>query len=388
MAPGVQIPSAKKRSIFDRDVNVIERKKVECPVCNQEVPSDLIEMHLDGINGCLAKKTKRTNSVSGRDVLHAVMGKATAPVETKVVECPCCGKSIREDAFSMHFEGKNGCLNRQSGKNASFEIVSRVDLSAETSSSSGTAVKGGDHCFEKYRLVRGSLPGLFIVPDFISAEEETDLMRRLDFDPSSPWHFSSFNGNCMSKTFGFKTHFGKPGEDRLVRRNNPSAGEPDMPSYLEPLLERLRGIVAANAADLKESEIVKRVMDINECNANSYERADHFLRPHFDDRHMSGPFLVNLSMGRSAYMTYSKSADISADGQYQEHDVLLPPRHLQLVTGEARWLWRHEIKQDAFLNDGTRRVSITWRVAGVKGQFPSKADAASCIDSFFTSDGA
>lgn len=71
----------------------------------------------------------------------------------------------------------------------------------------------------------------------------------------------------------------------------------------------------------------------NECNANCYIRSEnHYLTPHYDDRFLSGPILMNLSLQGHSKMTYSKG-DSSAI-----HDivkVVLPRRCLQLVTGSS-----------------------------------------------------
>lgn len=121
--------------------------------------------------------------------------------------------------------------------------------------------------------------------------------------------------------------------------------------------------------------------DPNDCNANSYlkSRGD-FLKLHYDDRALSGPLLLNMSMLSDSYMTYAKpnyplikqhgfntNTIITYDNKRFFHDVqkvLLPRRALQIVSGDARWQYMHSICPDDIL--GERRVSLTYRQSGAK----------------------
>lgn len=97
----------------------------------------------------------------------------------------------------------------------------------------------------------------------------------------------------------------------------------------------------------------------NECNCNSYRaESNHYLTPHFDDRALSGPVLMNLSLGCDSIMTYinpEKNTNIEVD---------LPVNCLQLVTGISRYNYMHCIKAEGIKGD--RRVSVTFRQAGSK----------------------
>jgi hypothetical protein len=213
------------------------------------------------------------------------------------------------------------------------------------------------------------LPGLFLIQNFISEEEEQLVLSFLDDNSKISWKFSSFNGSCLTKKFGMVTQYGLPDELRLVRPNELDNGEVSLPAELKFLPERLKWIVAQHPT-LFPSEL--RAFEPNECNANSYLRSEqHSLRPHFDDRTLSGPVLMNLSMAGSALMTFAKpsndklnTAAIAAGTFTAAWEVPLPRRCLQLVTGAARWSFTHGIRQEHILED--RRVSITWRQAGGK----------------------
>lgn len=222
-----------------------------------------------------------------------------------------------------------------------------------------------DHIFRKsssctdYNVRSVSHPaGLWIIYDFLSPVEEELLMRDIDISTGQLWMYSSFNGHCLSKYFSVKTEFGLPGKIRMVRRNDNLQEEPDLPPFLQPYMDRLRSIVS-NRCDLPPE---LRSFKPNECNINNYVRSDgHYLRPHFDDRALSGPVLVNLLLAGFARMTYSSPSDKGAVGIA----VDLPRRSLQLVTGPARWSFMHEIKAADVLDP--RRVSVTWRQSGKRG---------------------
>ncbi|CAM9106553.1 unnamed protein product, partial [Ectocarpus fasciculatus] len=180
------------------------------------------------------------------------------------------------------------------------------------------------------------VPGLFLLHDFITAEEEASIICSIDADTQTPWRHSSFNGHCDSKSFGVRTQFGLPGvaQERAVRKNNPALGEHDLPAYLLPYPQRLHDMVM----NLDGVPIELKNFIPNECNCNSYETSQqHSLRPHFDDRALSGPLLMNLSLGCDARMTYISPKQI-------EIVVSLPRRCLQIVIGPARWVYQHCIK--------------------------------------------
>lgn len=98
-------------------------------------------------------------------------------------------------------------------------------------------------------MVLGPLPGLYLVPEFVTEEEEAELLRCLDSPegggqgppaaagaaaraaagPASPWQHSTFNGNCDSQSFGVIT---ERGADPHVRACRPHHGEREIPPYM------------------------------------------------------------------------------------------------------------------------------------------------------------
>jgi len=240
------------------------------------------------------------------------------------------------------------------------------------------------------------LPGLFLIHDFINESEEEALLHYIQDDlcQKCPWKHSSFNGHCMSMTFGVKTQFGLPDELRLVRENNVDSGELDIPDCFHTYITRLQTWIAAlqststittssasSSILLKKLPVELRCFKPNDCNINSYDKSkNHSLKPHFDDRALSGPILLNLSLAGTAIMTYTKpsskggssssssssgsssSSSSSSSSNKSSASVLLPRRCLQIVSGTARYSFMHEIMNKDLIDNN--RISITWRQSG------------------------
>lgn len=291
-------------------------------------------------------------------------------VDDAVPICPICNTNLwKDDALNnLHIDS---CLQR-------VEKLSSI-VKQETTFLDDPMVSS-----LKFHTV-ADLPGLIVIPNFITEGEEENIIRFMDSDRLMDWKFSSFNGDCFSKYFGVKTQFGLPNEIRLVRSNEIKNGEHDLPIELAPYVTRLQHFVALHPQHFS-NEV--REFKPNECNMNSYYAAEgHYLRPHFDDRTLSGPILMNLSLCGAARMTYAKPMNASlstnaiATGTFTHFvTVPLPRRCLQLVTGTARWAYTHEIRREDVLSP--RRMSITWRQSGGKrGIRPTEAKAGNDVSS-------
>lgn len=343
---------------------------VVCPLgCGKRVPAGMINLHIDM---CLlgVPRGGRSGSVS-----ESTSPLLAADGLSKPVNCPLCSEPVAMQTINAHVDTCLAAYGQTSedtpSENTFVDVVCKGRSNGENKDnvSDGVAVARSTYVplhallrplqsFAAAKTIQRSkeVPGLFLLPEFVSAEEEAALVASIDGDARTPWRHSSFNGHCYSKTFGVKTHFGLPGnpQARAVRQNNPASGEHDVPEYLRPFPTRLHALVD----HLDGVPIELKNFAPNECNCNSYETAEnHSLKPHFDDRSLSGPLLMNLSLGCDARMTY-----ISPEGE--ETMVYLPRRTLQIVIGPARWVFQHSIKAGDVL--GERRVSVTWRQAGSK----------------------
>ena len=197
--------------------------------------------------------------------------------------------------------------------------------------------------------------GLYMIYNFISEEEEALLLDQIYKDEQNPFRRSDFNGHCNSKKYGVVT-IQSPmyGETRNVRENDMTKGEWPLPAYLKQfLLPRLKQLSLHRTTELPE---LFKEWTPNECNINEYvQQFGHYLTPHFDDRQLSGPILANLSLHGNCSFTYRNSPN-------NELEVVFVPRFsLQLVTGDSRYKYTHEINKEHIYDE--KRVSITLRYA-------------------------
>ena len=111
-------------------------------------------------------------------------------VSSKVlVECPLCFSRMMASSMDIHFVA---CSRRQEHK-----------AQAESAEKEGMFLLPPSQEIFEYNNER--LPGLFLIPNFLDADEEQEIINQLNNDTSSPWVHSSFNGHCLSKKYGVVT---------------------------------------------------------------------------------------------------------------------------------------------------------------------------------------
>lgn len=93
------------------------------------------------------------------------------------------------------------------------------------------------------------------------------------------------------------------------------------------------------------------------CTMIGYE-VDGFIKPHVDSSALSGDVVCVLSMGSSAVI------HLYRNGSARECQLLVPPRSLYVMHGEARFDWRHAIHPGPWVLDG-RTIPRTRRYAMV-----------------------
>ncbi|GAQ85491.1 hypothetical protein KFL_002380040 [Klebsormidium nitens] len=178
--------------------------------------------------------------------------------------------------------------------------------------------------------------GHYLVENFLTEQEEAHILASLDADVSNPWVTSRAFGDLNEgKAYGFVTD---------LRRRTILKPKRPMPPFLQSVLDRIRTV----APPL--SNFVP-----NECNAINYRREDgHWLRPHVDDRQLSGTIIAGISLHSDCVMTYERER-----GRPEKFRVRLPRRCLQVQTQDSRYNFTHSIKNADLA--GERRVSITFR---------------------------
>jgi alkylated DNA repair dioxygenase AlkB len=178
------------------------------------------------------------------------------------------------------------------------------------------------------------MPGLVVVPDFVTKEQETALLQTID---DQPWR------NDLKRRvqhYGYRYDY----RARTVTRD----------SYLGPL-----PLWGENIAQrLKTEKYMSQVPD--QLIVNEYLPGQG-ISAHVDCVPCFGPVITSLSLGAACVMTFRHPK------QQQQLDVILPQRSLAVLTGPARYEWTHEIaarKSDIINGARTsrdRRVSLTFR---------------------------
>ena len=189
------------------------------------------------------------------------------------------------------------------------------------------------------------IPGLFLYENFITPEEEAQILAQLDGTDLQveaeylPWKAATFNGTHCGKRWGVHCNL----RDRRV-----GAAEHPLPHFIQHIL----------LPKLKDLAPMKGCTP-NEANAIDYRKGmGHYLAAHVDDRQLSKEPIANVSLAGDCYMTFTNVAT-HRNAAVACHKVLLRRRCLQILTGKARYDFSHAIAPGDMLSD--RRVSVTMR---------------------------
>ena len=183
------------------------------------------------------------------------------------------------------------------------------------------------------------IPGLYLTEHYLSEAEANAVVRQLDMQP---WmtqlrrrvqHYG-FIYDYKRRRVGWDMHLG------------------DLPDWLRSIAVRLHG----------EGIFVR---EPDQCIVNEYEPGQG-ISPHVDCEPCFGKVIASISLLSPCVMTFSH-----LERPYSVTQSLLPGS-LLVMTGEARYKWKHGIparKSDTV--DGetwqrSRRISITFREVIVK----------------------
>jgi alkylated DNA repair dioxygenase AlkB len=175
--------------------------------------------------------------------------------------------------------------------------------------------------------------GYTYLPDFISEQEERDL---LDIIDSQPWATSL---RRRTQHYGYRYDYTRKTADK-------SDFLGALPEWLAPLLRRL----STEHFTIPPEQVI----------INEYLPGQGIGR-HIDCVKCFGETVASLSLGSTCTMELEK-----LDGSKKE-SAILAPRSLLILLGEARYDWMHSIpanKTDSFNGEilsRSRRVSLTFR---------------------------
>jgi alkylated DNA repair dioxygenase AlkB len=166
--------------------------------------------------------------------------------------------------------------------------------------------------------------GLTLLPDFITEEEETQLLQHIN---DSEWNTSL---KRRTQHYGFEYNYT---DKSATKRAQP------LPEWTEPLCERLNPYFKQHPEQLIVNEYTP-----GQGIAAHIDRIDAF-----------GPVIVSVSLGSDIIMDFSRNGITK--------ELLLPRRSALVLERDARYKWFHGIaarKKDHGKERGTR-VSLTFR---------------------------
>ena len=171
------------------------------------------------------------------------------------------------------------------------------------------------------------IPGLRLRDEFITPEEEAELIDRISEVKLTPFQVRGFEGKRLTHSFGWRYDF----QDQSFTETEP------IPEWLHPLKER-----AASFTGLPPDELIHALLIRYDPGAGIGWHRD---RPVFEH-------VVGISLGAPTALTFRRR-----DGsRFRRIKVPLEPRSAYHLAGEVRHEWEHGIAAHDAL-----RYSITFR---------------------------
>ena len=182
------------------------------------------------------------------------------------------------------------------------------------------------------------VPGLILLKDFITATEELELVSGADANASA-WHSLA------------KRRVQHYGYDFCYVRRNIDMSRParELPCWVNFLLARFKGLPELEG------------QDFDQLTVNEYLKGTG-INPHVDSHSAFSGAVLSLSCSGGVVMEFQRGL--------RRVGLLLPPRSLLILSGEARYAWRHyipsrrsDIVKGIEVERGDRRLSFTFRLA-------------------------
>jgi alkylated DNA repair dioxygenase AlkB len=170
--------------------------------------------------------------------------------------------------------------------------------------------------------------GFMYQPDFITAEEEAELVRHIEQLPLKEFEFHGFVGKRRVVSFGWRYDF----NDRELQEAD------DIPPFLLPLRDRCAAFAGLAVDDFRHA----LVTEYSPGAAIGWHR----------DKAMFAE-VVGVSLLSAAPFRLRRRR---ADGTWQRVTITAEPRSAYLLSGESRTDWEHSIPAVERL-----RYSITFR---------------------------
>jgi alkylated DNA repair protein (DNA oxidative demethylase) len=158
------------------------------------------------------------------------------------------------------------------------------------------------------------IPGLTLVEEAVSADEEAELARHIDAAPLAPFQFGQWEGKRLTTHYGSAYDFSRHRLDEA----------PPLPDWLLALREELAPQVGLDPAALQAALLIR------------YDPGAgigwHRDRPQYGE-------VVGLSLSVPCTMRLRRRTGTG----FERKSLPLPQRSLYRLSGEVRWEWEHSI---------------------------------------------
>lgn len=193
--------------------------------------------------------------------------------------------------------------------------------------------------------------GLVLIPDFVTKQEEKRLLQCIDSD-GVQW---MDNFSRRVKHYGFEFDY----DSLSIAFDKPLDNIPD--SLLSVLPHRNpQKIKDIASSKMDWDDVLRYCSVIDQCTVNEYHKGQG-IRPHIEATQCFGEYVVSLSLLSPIIMDFRhKTSNL-------KKSMVLPPRSLLIIGGDARYQWSHGISHrkydviEGVLTERTRRVSLTFR---------------------------
>ncbi|HEU4683399.1 MAG TPA: alpha-ketoglutarate-dependent dioxygenase AlkB [Nitrospira sp.] len=182
--------------------------------------------------------------------------------------------------------------------------------------------------------------GFRYLPDWLTAEEEQDLLRQVGTLSFSDVRMHGVTARRKVVHFGWDYGY----ESWRISRTDL------VPAWLRPLQDRVARLIQTSAAALEEVLVTR----YDPGAGIGWHR----------DAPMFGPTVVGVSLAGPCRMRFQRKER----GTKEQAEILLDRRSAYILSGAARWQWQHSIPPTKAL-----RYSITFRTV-IKQQSRSRRD--------------
>ncbi|KFK44933.1 hypothetical protein AALP_AA1G321700 [Arabis alpina] len=259
-------------------------------------------------------------------------------------------------SFSDHFSAKSAleALNGQPCSDLEGRCLhirySVLQLAPETQVNDSVQV-----CLVDSEL---NIPGLFLVHDFVSVEEEQELLAAVD---TRPWIGLA---KRRVQHYGYEFCYGTRNVDTKKKLG-------ELPLFVSTILERIS--LFPNLDNDPAS------LSLDQLTVNEYPSGVG-LSPHIDTHSAFEDCIFSLSLAGPCIMEFRRysvstwkvdsntDAEKSSNSSCIKKALYLPPRSMLLLSGEARYAWNHYIPhhkidkvKEKVIRRSPRRVSFTLR---------------------------